>query len=516
MSNQLSVLAILDGFGYSGQAEGNAIFEAKTPMLDYLWSNFPSYLLKAAEEEVGLEFGEIGNSEVGHMTIGTGRVIPQALNRINKAIDDGSFYKNQILNQILLEAKNNNTNVHLMGIISSSGVHGHLFHFTAMMQLAAQIGVKNLFLHLILDGRDAGKFDSPLFLREIESTRKSIHLGTYASIVGRAYAMDRNGDWATTQRFYNLLFGQAEKTFSEPSEAINSYYQQGIDDENIPPTLINKDKATYIQPNDTIIFTNFREDRARQITQALIDPSFDAFKRLVDPSQLTMVTMTQYKKGLPTQVVFPPPVITNTLSDVLSNNSLNQIHIGETEKYGHVTYFFNGGREDKAPGEEYFLVPSLKPEEFTTKPEMSAQKITEAILKSIDLGYDFIVFNFANCDMVGHTGDYQATVRAVEVVDGLLKQIVDHVWAKNGNMYITADHGNSEQMKNPKTGEIYKKHTIAPVPFIIASKDLYTPSETIKVMSDGQISGLLSDIAPTILKHLELYIPEEMTGKSLI
>lgn len=518
MSVPLTVLGILDGFGYSSQTEGNAVIQARTPIMDYLWSNFPSYLLKAAEEEVGLEFGEIGNSEVGHMTIGTGRVIPQSLNRINKAIEDGSFYQNPTLLETLQTAKANNSSLHLLGIISTAGVHGHLFHYLACIRLAAQLGLNKVYLHIILDGRDSGKFDSPLFLREINKTIKETGVGQYASLVGRAYTMDRNKNWEKTAKGYNLFFSQGEMVFPEPDAAIKHFYNQGIDDENIPPTIINQSGAGNIvlKENDVLIFTNFREDRARQITQALVEPNFSKFPQQIAPDKITVATMTAYKKGLPAKVIFPPPVISNTLSDVLSQNNITQIHIAETEKYGHVTYFFNGGREEKIPGEEFFMVQSLTPEEFVAKPQMSADQITQAVMQSIDLGYQFIVFNFANCDMVGHTGNYQATVQAIEFVDTQLKTIVDKIWQANGQFFLTADHGNSEQMINPKTGEIYKKHTIAPVPFILANKSYFSSSETIKIMSNGHIAGLLSDITPTILSSLGLPIPAEMTGASLI
>lgn len=517
MSIPLTVLAILDGFGYSTQSHGNAIHHAKTPNLDKIWSTHPHYLLKAAEEEVGLEFGEIGNSEVGHITIGTGRVIPQIYNRINKSIQDGSFQQNHVFVDSINRAKSQNKRIHLMGIISTAGVHGHLFHFLELMRLIARQGVTNYHLHLILDGRDAGKFDSPMFLKEIEKVRQETGAGIYATVIGRAFSMDRNNNWEITSQAYSALMGRSQYIFPDPNTLIQHFYDQKIDDENIPPCIISNDENyPKIEDGDLVIFSNFREDRARQITQALSLPNFSKFDRGVYPKDLNVVTMAQYEAGLPVQVAYPPPDISNSLSDVLSKNLISQIHIAESEKYAHVSYFFNGGREEKQSHEEFYMVPSLKPDEFVVKPEMSASEITQAVIKSIELGYNFIVFNFANCDMVGHTGDFEAAVKAVEVVDTQVGQIYDKVLASNGNFILTADHGNCEEMIDTKTGEINKKHTIAPVPLIISNQSNLQNSDIKKVMFDGKMNGLLADVAPTILSLLGLESPEEMTGAPLV
>lgn len=520
MNIPLTVLGIIDGFGYSPQAEGNAIIQAPTPTLDYLWSYFPHYLLKAAEEEVGLAFGEVGNSEVGHISIGTGRVIPQNLSLINLAIEDGSFNQNKAFQKTIQHVKQHNSNLHVMGIISTSGVHGHLNHILAVLELAASQKVKNIYLHLILDGRDSGPRDSSYFLREIYKLLDKHKQIKITSMCGRGIAMDRNNNWERTSQYYNLLLGKSQQAFNHPDEALKHYYNQGLDDENIPPTHILEGKLPPLglNENDALIFTNFREDRARQITQALSLPAFSGFTREGHPKNLLIATMTSYEKALPVEVAFPPPQIYDTLSDTLSKYQISQIHIAETEKYAHVTYFFNGGRESKRPGEEYFLVPSIKPEQFENQPEMSATAVTQAVIKSIELGYQFIIFNFANCDMVGHTGNYNSTLKAIEIVDQQFKLLWDYISKKNGYLFITADHGNSEQMVDPKTKAIYKKHTISPVPFIIANPSLLTkPTQTNKIMSDTtSISGLLSDVAPTILTQIGLEIPNGMTGTSLL
>jgi len=519
MNTPLCVLAIIDGFGYSPQVEGNAIAAANTPNLDYLWSHYPHFLLKAAEEEVGLAFGEMGNSEVGHITIGTGRVIPQNLSVINKAIEDGSFFDNPAFLKSINHVKTNQSQLHLLGIVSTAGVHGHLLHFLSLIKLASSHGLKNLNLHLILDGRDSGPRDAAFFLREINAAIQKHSLGNIVSICGRAFTMDRNNNWERTQLSYQLLSGQSQYAFTSAEEALEYYYAQGLDDENIPPTHIIQGKLPPVKLNqgDSIIFTNFREDRARQITKALSLPAFTDFPRHNHPDDLQVTTMTSYEKALPVDVAYPPPPIHNTLSDIFSQNQVTQIHIAETEKYAHVTYFFNGGRETKRPGEEFFLIPSLKPEEFESHPEMSAKFVAQAVIDSIKLGYKFIVFNFANSDMVGHTGNFESSIKAVECVDSLFKDIWASISTQNGFLMITADHGNSEIMINPKSKAISKEHTISPVPFIVAHPSLLDQNaKASKIMSEASISGILSDIAPTILNLSQLPIPSEMSGTPLV
>lgn len=520
MAIPLTVLAILDGFGYSNQKEGNAIFKAKTPVLDYLWSRYPRFLLKAAEEEVGLAFGEVGNSEVGHITIGTGRVIPQNLSLINKAIEDETFYSNPAFLKSIEHARINKGSVHIVGIISTAGVHGHLRHMLSLINLMARYPDVPFNLHLITDGRDAGPKDSPLYLRELESYLQKVPSGSIASMIGRAFIMDRNNNWERTKIAYEMLTGKAQYHLPKASDALTYFYNEhALDDENIPPTLIMSQGGIpkAIKPGDSLIFTNFREDRARQITKVLTERDFTEFPRENYPENFQVTTMTSYESGLQVDVAFPLPPIENTFSDVLSQHGISQIHIAETEKYAHVTYFFNGGREEKRPYEEYFMVPSFKPEEFEQHPEMGAYGITQAVLQSIDLGYQCIVFNFANCDMVGHTGNYQATISAVEIVDACLGQIWDKVKSRQGNLFITADHGNSETMIDIQSQTELKEHTISPVPLIICQPQTEnTQVEVQKVFTEANLAGLLSDIAPTILTQIGLPVPSAMTGTSLL
>ena len=509
----LTVLAVIDGFGYSPTIEGNAIAATRTPTLDYLWSHFPHFLVKAAEEEVGLAFGEVGNSEVGHIAIGTGRVVPQSLALINKAVEDGTFHQNPAFLLAINQVKQSGRNLHILGIISTPGVHGHLYHILELIKLAAEQGITNLYLDLILDGRDSGPRDSPLYLREINAALSGAKLGRIATIAGRAFTMDRNDNWERTQRAYQVLLGQSEQTFPSVEAALEIYYGQNLDDENIPPTTIGQ--PVPLETGDALIFTNYREDRARQITKALALPDFANFPRQNHP-KIQVVTMTQYERGLPVAVAFPLPELPHTLSDILSEAGISQIHIAETEKYAHVTYFFNGGRETKRPGEEFFLVPSLKPEQFQSHPEMSAQAVTDAVIHSIQAGYQFIVFNFANCDMIGHTGNYEATRKAITTVDTCFDQIWRAVAAGEGRLFVTADHGNAEMKRDPKTGDPLKEHTISPVPFIVGGINHFQEADLQKIGSGVPIAGLLCDVSPTILTLLELPIPEEMTGASLL
>lgn len=509
----LTVLGVIDGFGYSQSMEGNAIANTLTPNLDYLWSHFPHFLVRAAEEEVGLSFGEVGNSEVGHIAIGTGRVVPQSLALINKSVEDGTFHQNSAFLEAANLVKQTGGNFRIMGIISTPGVHGHLDHILELIKFAAEQGLKNVYLDLILDGRDSGPKDTPLYLKEINSVISSTKVGTIATLAGRAFSMDRNNNWERTQKAYDTLMGKSDKNFPDVQTAIDTYYKEGLDDENIPPTTIGTPIPT--KTGDAIIFTNYREDRARQLTKALAVPDFKEFPRPNHPG-VKVFTMTEYEQDLPLTVAFPMPELIGTLSDVLAENNIPQIHIAETEKYAHVTYFFNGGRESKKPGEEFFMVPSVKPEEFVNHPEMSALGVTNAVVESIKLGYKFIIFNFANCDMIGHTGNYEATRKAVATVDNCFNTIWQATAAAGGRLFITADHGNAEMKMDPKTGESFKEHTISPVPFIAASMDLYQEGPIQKIGTGAPIAGLLSDTSPTILTLLGLPIPEEMTGTSLL
>lgn len=506
-------LCILDGFGYSTQIEGNAIANTNTPTLDYLWSHYPHTLIKAAEEEVGLDFGQPGNSEVGHLSIGTGRVLLQHLARINLSIAEKSFFDNPALLKATNHVKTNNSKLHIMGMISATGVHAHLDHYLELIHFASLQGIKNVCLHLITDGRDAGPHDSPIFLEKINQAIKQQGVGRFVSIAGRETAMDRNQNWSLIEQYYNTILGLgATETKQSPLEVVKSYYDQGKDDEHIPPTLL--DASGIVSDNDAIIFSNYREDRARQITQTLTEPLFMGFARKKVLQNLQMTTMTQYETGLPVDVAFPPESTANCFADIIEKAGFEQFHVAETEKTAHVTYFFNGGRELALPHEHHQSVKSFPPNEFVNHPEMSAQGVTDAALEAIKLDqYSCFVVNYANADMIGHTGDYQATCKAIATLDNEINRLANAILRKNGIFALTADHGNSELMFDPKTKEVCKEHTINPVPFIAASFAWHrqdAPNQ--KVGSNSQVTGILADVAPTLLQICGIEIPQEMTG----
>lgn len=509
-----TVLIILDGFGANPIALGNAVLSATTPNLDALWSHYPHTLLKAAEEEVGLSFGEMGNSEVGHLAIGTGRVLLQSLPRISQSITDKSFFTNPALLAAINHAKKNNSRLHIMGMVSVAGVHAHLDHMLALIELASKHHLSRLYIHPILDGRDSGPHDAPIFLKKLQEAINYYHLGTIATLSGRAYAMDRNRNWERTVLFYQALLGQGP-TSSSHHDVIAQNYAAGSDDENLLPTVLIDNQGAplgALQDNDALIFTNFREDRARQITQMLTS-SPPASPPTPPPANLFITTMTRYDNLLPTSVAFEPVIPANTLSDLLYQNQLPQIHISETEKYAHLTYFFNGGRETPHPTERFIQLPSPKPETFATQPQMAAPQIAQTALNALAKGWPFIIINFANPDMIAHTGSLPATVSAINLIDTLVGQIFAAVKAQGGNLFLTADHGNAESMIDPASKQITKDHTSNPVPFVAALPRLENPTAPVSRITTGaSITGLLADVAPTILHFLSLPIPPEMTG----
>lgn len=506
-------LCILDGFGYSTQVEGNAIASTPTPTLDYLWSHYPHTLIKAAEEEVGLDFGQPGNSEVGHLSIGTGRVLLQHLSRINLSINEKSFFENPAFLKAAHHVKTHKSRLHIMGMISATGVHSHLDHMLALIQFASIQNLNQVYLHLITDGRDAGPKDAPIFLAKIRQTISKYGLGKIATISGRETAMDRNQNWNLTESYYNLLLGiHAAPTNQRPEDIINTYYQQNKDDEHIPPTLL--DASGIITDNDALIFTNFREDRARQITQALTVDNFLGFYRQKKLNNFLMVTMTQYEAGLPVEIAFPPENTANCFADCIEKAGFSQYHIAESEKTAHVTYFFNGGRELALPHEQQQTIKSYPPDQFVAHPEMSASQITDQALSTIATEqYALIVVNYANADMIGHTGNYDATRQAIAVLDQQVNRLANAVMRRNGVFALAADHGNAELMFDPITKAISKEHTINPVPFILAAFPWHQPEASLeKIGSHSTVSGILADVAPTLLKLCNLPIPEEMTG----
>lgn len=506
---------IIDGFGFNANQEGNAIYTAKTPNLDWLWSNYPHTLIKAAEHDVGLAYGQIGNSEVGHMAIGTGRVIPSPLQRINLSIMDKSFFTNPAFLTAIKHVKTYRSRLHLIGLLSNSGVHGDVAHLISILELVKSQGIAEVFIHLILDGRDTGKKEAPIHLSRLENKMKLLGLGKIATISGRAYAMDRSQNWARTRAYYEAIIGETPTVVkTNPEQTILSYYHDGFDDESIPPTILNPEGA--IHSSDAIILTNFREDRMRQITSVLSDTEFPAFRRANNPQNTFVVTMTDYGKGTKVAVAFPRLVISNTISDVVEVNGMRQLHIAETEKSAHITYFLNGGREARLPHEEYISIHSDPPERFVEHPQMQAEAISQAVLRSInDKTHDCIFINFANPDLVGHTGDFDKVITAIETVDRCVGAIARAVFDEGGAIFITADHGNAE-LKVEITSKVRTRdHTVNPVPFIYAQKGKETPGVQTKVTYGASVSGILQDVAPTFLTQLKLPVPPEMIGINL-
>lgn len=519
------VLVIADGFGIAPASAGNAIARAKTPNLKKYIENYPATTLIASGESVGLSWGEIGNSEVGHKNIGSGQIFYQKLPRINKEIKDESFYKNPAFIKAIDHVAKHKSKLHLMGLASNGNVHASIEHFFALFEFAKQNGLKEIILHPILDGRDSLYNSAPRFIEDLIKKAKEIGIkAKIATVSGRFYAMDRDNHWERTEQYYNAIVnGQAKEYFKDPFEAIESSYKKEIYDENIEPVVIGKNnKSTaVIEPDDAVIFLNFRSDRARQITKALILPEFDKFKRTY-LKNLFFVAMAQYEENLPMEIAYPPLVINNCLSEVISKSGLKQLHIAETEKYAHVTFFFNGGKEDPYENEDRIVVPSPPVASYDQKPEMSLKEVTNRIIKEIMAEkYDFIVINMANPDMVGHSGNLAATIEAVEKVDKFTSKIVDVTLAKGGCVLFTADHGNAEELLNLQTENISKEHSTNPVPLIVIAKELEGKSIGTVDSINGDLSlvtpsGILSDIAPTVLYLMGLEKPKEMTGTNLI
>lgn len=518
------MLAILDGWGVAPPHAGNAINLANTPNMDNFSRSYPTMAVRASGQAVGLSWGEMGNSEVGHLTLGSGKVFYQSLPRIDKAIQDGIFNYIPAFRKAFDHVKDNKSKLHIMGLVSTGGIHSHQRHLHALLDAAKREGVREVIIHAFLDGRDADFNSAVVFIKELEKKIKEIKLGKIATLAGRYYAMDRDNRWDRTEKAYNAIaLGQSDEFFDNPIKAIEASYAKEVYDEEFVPTVIGKrGKPTgTIASGDALIFFNFRSDRARQLTKALALPSFEKFERQTIENFL-MVTMNEYEKDLPVEVAFPPEVTETCLGRVISDAGLKQLHIAETEKYAHVTFFLNGTREDPYPGEERVIIPSPRVASYDQVPEMSALKITDRVVKEISDGtFDFIVLNFANVDMVGHTGQLDATIKACEVVDKCLGKISSAVLAKDGALFITADHGNAESMQNLQTGEIDKQHSTSPVPFIVISKKFEGIASPAGEIPGGDLSlmppvGMLADVAPTILKVMHLALPPAMTGSPLI
>ena len=509
MSKKPVMLMILDGFGIAPKSEGNAVSLAKKPNFDRLLEKYPHSELQASGLFVGLPDGQMGNSEVGHLNIGAGRIVYQELTRITKSIADGDFFTNESLVKAMENAKKTDGALHLMGLLSDGGVHSHIDHLKGLLEFAKKAGVQNVYVHAFMDGRDVPPSSGKEFIEKTEAMMAEVGVGKIATVSGRYYAMDRDNRWERVELAYNaMVLGQGE-TANSATEAIEKSYHDDKTDEFVLPTVIEKDgnPLAKIKNGDSVIFFNFRPDRAREITRAINDKVFDGFKR--EALDLTFVTMTQYDKTLEgVEVAFKPQTLTNTLGEYVSDKGLNQLRIAETEKYAHVTFFFNGGVEKENENEERALIPSPKVATYDLKPEMSAYEVTEELIKRLDSDkYDMVILNFANPDMVGHTGVVDAAIKAIEAVDECLGKVVDKVLEKDGTVFITADHGNAETMIDFSTGNPFTAHTTQPVPFLWVSNN--TDGKTIK-------DGKLADIAPTMLNVLGLEAPVEMTGENLI
>lgn len=518
------VLMILDGWGVTQPYSGNAISQASIPNFNNLIIKYPSMTLSASGEAVGLPWGESGNSEVGHLNLGAGRIIYQDLPKINKSISDNSFFKNKALLETINYVKKQKTKLHLLGLSSNGGVHSSLDHLQALLILAKEQKLSEVFIHIILDGRDTPYNSGINFIKDIMRFSREYKIGEIATISGRFYTMDRDNRWdRIAKAYYAMVFGEGNQS-EEPVNAIKDSYKKKIYDEEFIPTVIikNNKAVAKVEKGDGIIFYNFRPDRARQITKALVLPGFEKFNRKKNIKDLFFTCFTEYEKDLPVKVVFPQEIINNTLGEIISRQGLRQLRVAETEKYAHVTYFFNGGREDKFKEEEHLLISSPKVQSYDLAPEMSALKITDELVKLVDKSiYDFILINYANPDMVGHTGNLKATVLAVEAVDKCIGRVVKKVLEKEGILLITADHGNAESMFNMQTGMIDKEHTANPVPFIIVSQAFEGKTIGFKDAPGNDLSlikpqGILSDIAPTVTKLMGIDTPQEMTGRSLI
>lgn len=521
MQKRPIVLAILDGWGIAPHASNNAIFRAKTPYYDSFVKNYFTTTIQAAGEAVGLKWGEVGNSEVGHLNIGAGKVIFQPQPRIDKAIIEGGFFDNEEFLKLTQGLKKEGKALHLLGLVSDTGVHSTIEHLYALLELAKQQELEKVFIHAILDGRDAPYSSGLRYIEKLQAKIKEIGIGKIATISGRFWSMDRNNNWDRTEKaFQAMVNGVADQFFTDPIVAVRASYQNNVFDEEFVPSVgINEQKEPIgkVENGDGVIFFNFRADRARQLTRALVERPFEEF----DTSPLGdihMVTLTEYQSGLPVAVAFPTANVENPLAKVVSDAGLRQLHVAETEKYAHVTYFLNGGREEPFPGEDRELVPSPPVTSYEEKPEMSALEIREKVVHAVESGYDLVIVNFANADMVGHTGNMEATRQAVEVLDLCLGTIAKTVLEKEGILIITADHGNAERMIDQNTGDIDKEHTSLAVPFIVIGEEFMRtqPLTDLPDLSNAPAGGLLSDVAPTILKLMELEPPKEMSGRSLI
>ena len=508
MSKSPVAIIILDGFGCRKETKGNAVAQAKKPNFDRLWEKYPHAQLLASGEAVGLPEGQMGNSEVGHMNIGGGRIVYQNLTRVNIAIREGEFEKNETFLGAIDHVKKNGTNLHLFGLLSDGGVHSHIDHMFALLKLAADQGVEKVYVHAFLDGRDVGPQTAKSYIQQTLDKMKEYGVGEFATISGRYYSMDRDKRWERVEKSYrSMVYGEGP-SYTDPLELVEDSYQHGIYDEFVLPSVITKEDGTpvaTIQDNDAVIFYNFRPDRAVQISNTFTNKDFRSFDRgPKHPKDLYFVCLTFFNESVDGYVAFKATNLDNTLGEVLSQHGLKQLRIAETEKYPHVTYFMSGGREEKFPGEERILINSPKVATYDLQPEMSAYEVTDALLKEIQADhFDAILLNFANPDMVGHSGKLEPTIKAIETVDECLGKVVDLILEKGGTAIITADHGNSDEVVTLE-GKPMTSHTTNPVPVIVTKSGVEVHD------------GILADLAPTMLDLLGIEPPKEMTGKSII
>ena len=505
MAKSPIALIIMDGYGLNPETKGNAIYEAKKPYLDRYFKEYPNSKLSASGLSVGLPDGQMGNSEVGHTNIGAGRVVYQMLVKITKDIEDGTFFENTALVDAMSSAKESGKALHLMGLLSDGGVHSHQKHLVGLIEMAHRMGLEKVYVHTFHDGRDVPPTSGVDFMSELVSDMERIGTGKIATISGRYYAMDRDNAWDRVEKAYNAMVLGEGKEERDPVEAIRKSYADGVTDEFIVPTVIDKEGT--IKDGDSVIMFNFRPDRARQITRTFVDPDFNGFERKNGYFKLNFVCMAQYDAEMPNvSVAYPPEQLTMTFGEYISKLGMTQLRIAETQKYAHVTFFFNGGEERQFDGEDRILIKSPDVATFDMKPEMSAPEVCDAVCKAIDEDkYDVIILNYANCDMVGHTGVMDAAVKAVETVDSCVGKMVDKLLEKGGKAIITADHGNADCLVDPETNDVFTAHTTNPVPMIVIG------AGDVKVKD-----GKLCDLCPTMLDMMGIDKPEEMTGESLI
>ena len=500
-------LIIMDGFGLRKETEGNAIAAAKHPNLDRLWATCPHTQIGASGMDVGLPDGQMGNSEVGHTNMGAGRIVYQELTRITKSIEDGEYLSNPVLLHAMENAKKPGAALHLMGLLSDGGVHSHIHHLFGLIEMAKKMGVEKVYIHCLMDGRDVPPTSGAEYIEELQKELEKTGVGKIATVSGRYYAMDRDNRWERVVKAYDAMVNGEGVKAPDPAAMMRQSYADGVTDEFIVPAVVTE--GAEVKSGDSVIFFNFRPDRARELTRTLVDPDFAGFERKKGFFPLTYICMTQYDATMPNvEVAYAPQSLANTFGEYISKNGLTQLRIAETEKYAHVTFFFNGGVEAPYPGEDRALIPSPKVATYDLQPEMSAYLVTDEVVKRIRSGkYDVIILNYANCDMVGHTGVFEAAVKAVEAVDTCLGRTLAAIEEMGGRAFVTADHGNADMMTDEE-GNPFTAHTTNPVPFIAVG----FPEGT-KLLPHG---GRLADIAPTMLQALGLPQPAEMTGRSML